>query len=766
MKLRTHKLWTHACVGLLIGILLNMSMGSVGFAFWDQAALELPDGELQIDMLSPLDSFLSGGERFKRYQIHVKKGDSIRVEVWSPTFSPYLIVRGAHTNRDMGGESGLDRVVLEFRAWQDEDLDVFVTTARAGEYGGYTILYEHTRAESNDTSTSQQHLDGTLVANGHIQGAITPSSDRTRSSIFVARYGYQGRAGQHIRLRAKSRDFVPLVMIHGPNLAVRSGSRATNEGEVDLDTTLPEDGVYVVRVLADATVTEATYELFLSVEDERDGDPTLVRQLAVGSSVEGELDDQDSNRGQGQLFERYVLHLNEGEQVGITLESEDFDAYLIVQFPDHGGDESDDMAEDNANAYLKFRAPITGDYEVLASSYRRGETGKFQLRVDSEGAASTIQTPVGEQERTMPRLEPGRVMRARLQAGDAQMMDDSYYRAYTLHVEKDEQWDIEMQSQVFVPHLEIRGENGFAQTEEAESTGTEGAHVSFRAPEAQEITVYATSHRPLTTGPFTLSAYRGDKERPFQRRDSGRIIALMVGISTYNRTDIPNLPYCSTDAVQVKQALTKTGILAPESILLLDAAATREGLVSALEQVANTVGPNDVFLFFYSGHGGQLPSDDPGELDGLDETLILVDEPIRDKAFADLVMNINSRLSVMVIDACYSGGFRDELRRRKNQIGIFSSEEDVESIVAQEFEAGGYLAHILANALVSSGTTSTPDGRVSVDEFLQYIRRSWADLGQIFALDANDQFAHQQLVIERGVTSPQETLLWTPEVQH
>ena len=65
------------------------------------------------------------------------------------------------------------------------------------------------------------------------------------------------------------------------------------------------------------------------------------------------------------------------------------------------------------------------------------------------------------------------------------------------------------------------------------------------------------------------------------------------------------------------------GMRADDGILLTDAQATTANIGNAIRQMADRVGPDDRFVFFFSGHGdrvertGQQASDP----DGLDETI-------------------------------------------------------------------------------------------------------------------------------------------------
>ena len=97
-----------------------------------------------------------------------------------------------------------------------------------------------------------------------------------------------------------------------------------------------------------------------------------------------------------------------------------------------------------------------------------------------------------------------------------------------------------------------------------------------------------------------------------------------------------------------------------------------------------------MFLFFYSGHGAYVEG--RRELDGRDETLYVSDGHITDDQVSVWFDSVNARLGVIALDSCFSGGFARDVISAPGRMGIFSSEEDVTSNVAERFQAGGYLS--------------------------------------------------------------------------
>jgi hypothetical protein len=229
-----------------------------------------------------------------------------------------------------------------------------------------------------------------------------------------------------------------------------------------------------------------------------------------------------------------------------------------------------------------------------------------------------------------------------------------------------------------------------------------------------------------------------------------RVFAIMVGISDYG-DQANNLPYTDEDAEKLAETLDREGVLNASSVVLTNADATVAGVRRAFTSVAREAGPDDMFLFFFSGHGSQEDSvTSAQEPDGRTESIILRDGEITDQEMARLFNSLDTRLSLLVLDSCFSGGFARNVVDRPGVMGLFSSEEDLTSAVADKFEAGGYLSHFLRAGLAGDGD-GDGDGAVTAGELATYLRAQFvAEVQGVESETMEGQRNYQNLVIDRG----------------
>jgi CHAT domain-containing protein/Flp pilus assembly protein TadD len=105
-------------------------------------------------------------------------------------------------------------------------------------------------------------------------------------------------------------------------------------------------------------------------------------------SVQGRLEAGDPDLDDGSLYDDHTFPGEAGEWVTITLESIDFDSYLLVYTPamlhhpfGRRIGENDDIAVDNFNSSITLRLPISGDYRVRATAYDAQDRGQYTLTV-------------------------------------------------------------------------------------------------------------------------------------------------------------------------------------------------------------------------------------------------------------------------------------------------------------------------------------------------------------------------------------------------
>ena len=474
------------------------------------------------------------------------------------------------------------------------------------------------------------------------------------------------------------------------------------------------------------------------------------RALSVGQSLTGELSQNDRQRRTGKFEDVYLVEGRQGERVDLRLLSDAFDPVLVVNGP-QGFSMSNDDEEgqgQSTNSRLVLQLPASGTYRVSVTSFRSGETGAYRL----QAATAAANVPVSRATPATP-IRIGQSVNGGLTRNDGQLTSGEYQDQYRFSARRGQRVRIELTgADGLDTYLMLRRPDGSQDAnDDAEYDGEASlnSRIDTVLAEDGDYVIVATTYRPNTTGSYRLSLQQSPG-LPRQARVPGgpRVIALLVGVSDYGgRTN--NLPNTDADARELYNSLRSAGLLHPASQLLVNDQATTKNVANAFSRAAAQAGPNDMFLFFFSGHGNQV--DVPvtaAELDGRAETLELYDEAITDAQIRPLFDGVRARMSMVVIDACFAGGFRN-LISRPNVMGLFSSEEDLTSLVADRFKAGGFLSYFLRAGL-QGDADDDGDRIVTAGELSTYVRRRFRRQGDIPAQTREDERNYQNILVERG----------------
>ncbi len=174
---------------------------------------------------------------------------------------------------------------------------------------------------------------------------------------------------------------------------------------------------------------------------------------------------------------------------------------------------------------------------------------------------------------------------------------------------------------------------------------------------------------------------------------------------------------CGIDASRVAETLGQGGYAVTA---LADATATRDAVLAGLRQAAAATRPGDTFLFYYSGHGGQMPdasgdeAREAGGRPGADETLVCFDSELIDDSLDEIWKSFPAGAVIyMLSDSCNSGtNYRNSGPRAGSPI------RPMNPVVASEMAAS--LLHI-GGCRDSFSSYGLDDG----GEFTTALLRSW-----------------------------------------
>lgn len=136
-------------------------------------------------------------------------------------------------------------------------------------------------------------------------------------------------------------------------------------------------------------------------------------------------------------------------------------------------------------------------------------------------------------------------------------------------------------------------------------------------------------------------------------------MALLVGLKEVN----PRYYYgwdgasgcwgCELDVDKVDNIVSKNNY---NKTILKTAQATKNSILDNIDIASTTLKSGDIFVFYFSGHGGQISDYNNDETDGLDETFCAYDGEIIDDEIHEKLEKFKPGVRIfMLTDNCHSG---------------------------------------------------------------------------------------------------------------
>ncbi|CAN5384927.1 hypothetical protein BH10BAC4_BH10BAC4_01710 [soil metagenome] len=214
---------------------------------------------------------------------------------------------------------------------------------------------------------------------------------------------------------------------------------------------------------------------------------------------------------------------------------------------------------------------------------------------------------------------------------------------------------------------------------------------------------------------------------------------LAVGINQYKNPKMV-LNYAKPDAESFGKMMEDHGSQLYKNLELhnlFDADATRENILKVLDELASKIRQEDVFIFYYAGHGSMV--DDqfffiPTGSSRLYDFSSLQKDAIEASLIQEKFKNISALKQLIVMDACQSGGSVELLANRgaaeEKAIAQLSRSAGIhvmasagsEQFAAEFAELGhGLFTYLLIKALQGDADGAPKDGKVTIYELKGYL---------------------------------------------
>ena len=458
--------------------------------------LTVPDGMAgQVETLLSIDSKLDkhdqalpNGEWADIYTVDLSVGDRVMVEMNSRKVDSYLVLRGpdgtVYEDDDEGDgqNAALDVFIETSGTWM-----VYATSSAAADKGRYQLTVKADRSGSHQAEEPESSVEA-LTAGQPLSASLGAGDFVLPNGEWSDRYSVSIQAGQRVVVGMVSEDIDTYIVAQAP-----SGS---SEGNDDCDGDR-------ARSCLDFIAQESGDWLFYATSYQAEDDGTYTLQVDVGMPEpdpettasdtqrwSGALAAGDTTIDSGEYIDAYAVSGAAGERWVVDLRSTEFDPFLIVRAPDLTQEQNDDFDGDRTRSLLDLTLSQTGDYGIAVTTYRAGESGRYDLTLrrvtaDGEVIGSAIQHT------------------GTLGAGDDQLTNGEWYDDYSFQGLPGQTVHVDLQGD-FDTYVGLVGPSGF-RLENDDHGESSHSRVDGVLTEAGEYTAIVTSYEAGQGGSYTLN---------------------------------------------------------------------------------------------------------------------------------------------------------------------------------------------------------------------------------------------------------------------
>ncbi|MCA9105449.1 MAG: pre-peptidase C-terminal domain-containing protein [Planctomycetales bacterium] len=745
-------------VGLMFGSLLLSCLTLIGTSQADETRTET-------GKLTRKDRQLSTGEYYETFELEMLAGQTITLDLTSDQFDPWV----QFSALDQEGNVDEDRVWFndDFegssqRSWLEVPITaagtyrIMVTSKSANETGNYELTIATRDAARDPEGRNLPPTAGGASERVEV-GVLNRFDQQLENLEYYDLYPLELTAGTQVTVDLTSEDFDTYLYMRtdvDPEFVVVNDDFEDDRHHSRIEFTASADGVYRIYATSYNPEELGEYRLRMAMLDPRSG---ASGAAASTRREQGYLAKDDSQLTTGEYSDAYLIQGVPGQRVRIELTSSDFDPYLILRAPSGEQLENDDFLDARDKSVIETIFTEQGEYRLLVTSYSAGEVGAYDLVIElSAGGAGSDGG-----------LETGARVNGELTDADSEVEGGRVGDVYYFNANAGDYVRIKHVSEQFDTMMVLTSPDGDSEVFDDEGEDR-NAGINQRLTQSGRYTLTVTSYEAGERGSYLLSFDRSEAGSATAAR---RVFGVFVGIADYPGEGA-DLILCDVDAQTIYSLLRDNyGMRAEDSVLLVNEDATVDGVTGALRRIGQAAGPNDLLVFFYSGHGGQFSAEaNSADPDGIHETLALYDGQVTDDDFAELINGSDAGIALVALDSCFSGGFAKDVVSARGRMGIFSSEEDVLSNVAAEFEAGGFLSRFFADALLDHRIDAdlNSDQQLTAHELSHYLGERYREdvrsnrvKGGEGGVDSSENLSFQRLVVDRGgVTSTEVLFRW------
>lgn len=391
-----------------------------------------------------------------------------------------------------------------------------------------------------------------------VTGRLTVADQQFRDGSRYKMYAFVGNKGDTITAQLSSDDFdANLILADGSGNPLAKNDDGGENCSARLSHVLSAAGNYRLFANSSAPAELGEFRLWLAkgrapapADTTCRGFGRVAGMIQVGQTVTGALSDEDPLlTSDSSYYQRWILPLEPNQTVTVDLESDDFDAYVIVTRGRGDKLGENDDGGGGCHARLVYTASDDHPVRLVVNTAGKLQAGRFTLRVsdgespvepkgdcrfrraraDRRAAGDTAAAAADIRERTRDAVPVGRTVsvggtaQGELTRNDVLRRSDSTYaQRWEIQGTAGHMVTIDLESDAFDPFLFLSGPGIESNPQDDDSGGNCNARLTATFPRSGTYTIIVNTADKYATGPFSLSVTAGSKPKSLSRCSRSR----------------------------------------------------------------------------------------------------------------------------------------------------------------------------------------------------------------------------------------------------
>jgi len=345
-----------------------------------------------------------------------------------------------------------------------------------------------------------------------VTGSLERGDEKLDGGEYYDAYTFEATAGDILKAELRSASFDTWVGLRSPSGEVNAED--DHQGRTDysmVQITADASGTWVLVVTSSAKKEKGDYSAVVTkwAGDGGGAAPAATTSSSGGSSVlvqeKGKLASGDRTLEAGEYADVFTFQATAGMALVADVQSTSFDTFVGLISPSGESWQNDDHDNLKTQSRLEVTADASGEWTLVVTSYKGGETGPYEASVTSGSGGGAVAAPAPKPPPSTTSSSSGRAVdvSGTLAAGDDALESGEYFDVYSFSASSGQVITAEVNSSSFDTYVGLRAPSGEVFSNDDHEGRKDRSRLVTQAGESGDWLLVVTSYQGGETGSYS-----------------------------------------------------------------------------------------------------------------------------------------------------------------------------------------------------------------------------------------------------------------------